>query len=189
MAEIKFTYDFNRLPQFFTEGDYSNRYSEAVQKGLENILQAPPNAVTKGAVIGLLLADEHFEFNANGFEKDIQRAWSEFIDSTKDFADRDVQTRKVYEKIAEIVKAGKIRTGDPDVNVFFQEFATVGRFAVKGVVQIPPDHQNFETQVRLGFDSYVSGKPALESLALPPLTDPDGGDVEIEPENIKAVAL
>jgi hypothetical protein len=188
MAEIKFTYDFNRLPEFFAVGDFSDKYSEAVQKGLENILQAPPNAVTLGAIVGLLLSDEHFEFNANGFDKDIQRAWSEFIDTTRDVTDQ-VQSRKVYEKIAEIVKAGKIRTGDPDVHVFFQEFATVGRFAIKGVAQIPPNHQNFETQVRLGFDSYVAGKPPLESLALPPLTDPDGGDVEIDPENIKAVAL
>src|SRR5262249_55922779 len=71
----------------------------------------------------------------------------------------------------------------------YQELATVGRYVMGTADQIPPEHPNFITQVRLGFDRYVAGKPLIESLELPPLTGEDGSDVEIEPENIRVVGL
>src|SRR5262249_56152657 len=49
--------------------------------------------------------------------------------------------------------------------------------------------ESFNTQVKIGLERFVAGRPAIESLELPPLTGADGGDVEIEPENIRAVAL
>lgn len=111
-------------------------------------------------------------------------ALMEVVKSISVFDDDQVSSKEVYRKIAEIIenKAGK-------QDIFYQEFATVGRFVISRATEIPYGHPRFERQVELGLNQYVSGAPVFDSLELPPLTGDDGTDTEIIPENIKAVSM
>lgn len=191
---ITFQFDTTRLPRSFSDPlsdpPFALAYKTAVINELKNILSAgqdPPQAV-EGAIIGMLLLDGHFDHKAAGFVDDIRAEWLEFLHTFEDTNGNAISTRDVYDKILDLIPALRPPQG-PDIKIFYQEFATVGRHVIESVVEVPPGHQLFVTQVRLGFDQYVAGKPPLESLELPPLTDADGTDVEIEPENIRAVAL
>ena len=158
---------------------------------LRNILSLPsgnnPSPVIEGAIIGMLLLDEHFDHTATDFVDDIRTAWLEFLKIFKDNSGTNIYTRDVYEAIFGLID--DLRPGVDPIDIFYQEFATVGRYVLQSVDEIPPSHPSFITQVRLGFDRYVSGKPTLESLELPPLTGEDQSDVEVEPENLRVAAI
>ena len=187
---VKFDFDSNRLPQAFN----STAFKDAVFKELRNILSLPatgtPPQEVEGAIIGMLLLDEQFDHTATGFVEAIRTVWLEFLRSVKGVTGTTIFTRDVYTAILALLPTIRPPApGSADTTIFYQELATVGRYVMGTADQIPPGHPNFITQVRLGLDRYVAGKPQIESLELPPLTGEDGTDVEIEPENIRVVGL
>src|SRR5262249_15158131 len=107
-----------------------------------------------------------------------------------DFSGRDVTNVTVYGEVVKFIVTSRDPGGATNtVDVSYQEFAFASRHAIQNVRDNPPPGESFNTQVKIGLERFVAGRPAIESLELPPLTGADGGDVEIEPENIRAVAL
>jgi hypothetical protein len=94
-----------------------------------------------------------------------------------------VSSKEVYRYIAEFIDS------TPKQEVFYQEFAGVGRYVISRTDEIPFGHPRFDRQIKIAFDQYVSGAPTFDSLDLPPLTGAAGTDTESVPGNIKAVAM
>jgi hypothetical protein len=137
----------------------------------------------------MLLLDEQFNFTSPTFPASVQQAWEETLEKHKDFNAVDVTNVTVYNEVVNFIVATRVVAPATTVDIFYQEFAFASRHAIQNVRDNPPPGESFRTQVKIGLERYVAGRPALESLELPPLTGEDGGDVEIEPENIRAVAL
>jgi hypothetical protein len=202
MAVPNFIFDVSRLPQSLRPQAEQDKFKKAVTDQLRTFPQQanPTQANIDAVVIGMLLIDEQFNFTGPTFPESVRRAWEETLDRHKDFTGRDVTNVEVYNAVADFIVAtrapGSISGGATSagsttttVNIFYQEFAFASRHAIQNVRDNPPPGESFKTQVKIGLERYVAGRPALESLELPPLTGADGSDVEIEPENIRAVAL
>jgi hypothetical protein len=192
MADPKFIFDVSRLPQSLRPQAEQDKFKQAVITQLAGF-PAPTDAKTKAnveaAVIGMLLVDEQFNYTTTTFPESVRRAWEETLDKHKDFIGNDVTNVAVYNAVADFIVANRVVGGAATVDVLYQEFAFASRHAIQNVRDNPPPGESFRTQVKIGLERYVAGRPAIESLELPPLTGADGGDVEIEPENIRAVAL
>jgi hypothetical protein len=184
MATLSFDFDLRSLPASFNGPAFQTAVVDELTK---NLGVAASDVTAQAAVIGMLLLDEYIDPNAPGFAEHIRDAWMEFLGRLKDFQDNWVYNRAVFTKAGEIIL--EVRGQGKDATVFYQEFAWVGRYCFERADQVPPDHPNFPTQVRLALDSYVSGKPPIESLELPPLTGADGVEDEIVPDNIRAVSV
>jgi len=204
---INFIFDVSRLPKSLLDPAEANKFKLEVIKQLA-ALPGPTDAKTKAnveaAVIGMLLLDEQFNYKTTTFPESVKRAWDETLDKHKDFKDDEVTNVTVYNEVAKFIVATRSAVGyvggasaattAGTVDIFYQEFAFASRHAIQNIRDNPPPSQgfpgeSFKTQVKIGLERYVAGRPPLESLELPPLTGEDGGDVEIEPENIRAVAL
>jgi len=202
MADPNFIFDVSRLPQSLRDPAEANKFKQEVIKQLAGF-PAPTDAQEKAnveaVVIGMLVLDEQFNFTTPTFSESVRRAWEETLDKHRDFAGNEVKNITVYNEVVKFIVAsrsgaraavtGSSGGGPTAVNIFYQEFAFASRHAIQNVRDNPPPGESFNTQVKIGLERYVAGRPALESLELPPLTGADGGDVEIEPENIRAVAL
>src|SRR5262245_1589487 len=202
---VNFIFDVSRLPQSLRPLTEQANFKNAVITQLANF-PAPTNPKTKAnveaVVIGILLLDEQFNYTTSTFPDSVRRAWEETLDKHRDFEGHDVTNVAVYNAVVDFIVATRSGVGNvgnvgnasattttPTVDIFYQEFAFASRHAIQNVRDNPPPGESFKTQVKIGLERYVAGRPALESLELPPLTGEDGGDVEIEPENIRAVAL
>jgi hypothetical protein len=192
MADPRFIFDVSRLPQSLRPQTEQDNFKAAVIAQLANF-PAPTDPKVKAnveaAVIGMLLLDEQFNFTTTTFPESVRRAWEETLDKHKDFNGNDVTNVTVYNEVVNSIVANRSVDPAKPVDIFYQEFAFASRQAIENVRDNPPPGESFKTQVKIGLERYVAGRPALESLELPPLTGADGGDVEIEPENIRAVAL
>jgi hypothetical protein len=189
VAERNFAFDVNSLPRGFDQSSYRQAVVDELKNNLR-IDDTEGNRVVQAAIIGLLLLDEQFDYTAPGFPSAIHGAWQEFLGRTVDYTGTTQYHHDVYARIDQEIQAIRAsNNGTNPASIFYQELAWTGRYVIKTLDQIPPEHPNFRTQVRLGLDSYVAGKPAFESLDLPPLTGDDGATDEIEPDNIRAVAL
>jgi len=198
MVRPKFIFDVSRLPQSLRVSGKAEEFEEEVRAQLDGF-PPPSNAqekdIVEAAVIGMLLLDEQFNYTATTFSESVRSAWEETLDKHRDFLGNEVKNIKVYTEVVKFIVANRsdasAGTTPPTytVNISYQEFAFASRHAIQNVRDNPPPGESFKTQVKIGLERYVAGRPPLESLELPPLTGEDGGDVEIEPENIKAVAL
>jgi hypothetical protein len=191
MADPNFIFDVSRLPQSLRPPAEQGKFKKAVTDQLGAFPQqaSPTQANIDAVVIGMLLLDEQFNFTAPTFPESVRRAWEETLDKHKDFKGDEVTNVTVYNEVANFIVATRVVGSATTVDIFYQEFAFASRHAIQNVRDNPPPGESFRTQVKIGLERYVAGRPALESLELPPLTGEDGGDVEIEPENIRAVAL
>jgi hypothetical protein len=153
-----------------------------------NFGMKPDDQITHVAVTGLLLLNEQFDPKATGFTDAVEQAWRELLRKTKDYAGNSVPNREIFKFIIDNIPTLPGRGGNTPV-IFYQEVGSVGRFVIKGATEVPLGHPNFLTQVRLGLDNYVAGTPLFDSLELPPLTGDGGTDVEVEADNVRAVAL
>ena len=202
MANPNFIFDVSRLPQSLRVPGESDRFKKAVTTQLGSFPTDPKTqAIVEAAVIGMLLLDEQFNFTTPAFPDSVRDAWEETLNKHKDFNNKDVKNVDVYNAVVESIVASRAAAGTGTaagtgaaagagtVDVSYQEFAFASRHAIQNVRDNPPGTESFKTQVKIGLERYVAGRPAIESLELPPLTGADGGDVEIEPENIRAVAL
>ena len=191
MADPNFIFDVSRLPQALRPPAEQDKFKKAVTDQLRTFPQQAPatQANIDAVVIGMLLIDEQFNFTAPTFPESVRQAWEETLDKHKDFKGDVVTNVTVYNEVANFIVASRSVDPAKPVDIFYQEFAFASRHVIQNVRDNPPPGESFRTQVKIGLERYVAGRPALESLELPPLTGADGGDVEIEPENIRAVAL
>lgn len=108
----------------------------------------------------------------------------EVVISVSSLDENQASSKEVYRKIFEIITNFATKS-----DIFYQEFASVGRYVISRATEIPFGHPRFERQVQIGLDQYISGAPVFDSLELPPLQGDNGADTEIIPDNIKAVSM
>jgi len=151
------------------------------------------NEARVAAIVGMLLLDEQFAAGAFGFRDAIQKVWVESLGKSRRYQSPagapDVANAEVYGEVARIIGELPGHADSSDVEISYQEFASVSRYVLAGIKDVPLGHPSFPTQVRIGLDRFVAGAPPADSLTLPPLTGDDGSDVEIHDENIRAVAM
>ena len=208
-----FAFDERNLPPFFREekevevddgkGGKTKKkvkvgqavYVAAVEKAMENI--GRKDGLWVPAMIGLLLQDGHYDPTSEAFYKAIQRNFSELVSSASsdsrvplkvDGETVDLHlpdghmTFVVFEEVAKRLKTKG--------NVFFNELAAIGRQAVSKYDRRPPKDPGFDRTVdaiSVGFAG--GGGGGFGRVELPPLSDPAGGSDEIEPDNIRSVAV
>lgn len=191
MATI-YEFDLRNLPEKLKQAAAQTDFTDAVRDELKSSYDIDgSDALTHAAVVGILLLGENFDPLAPGFTDAIRRGRDELLAKTRDYSGALVSNKKVYEEIEKIIPTlpGRGPDGAGNVHIFFQEFASVGRFVIKNAAEIPLGHPHLPRQVERAEDEFVGGPPIFDSLELPPLTGDDGSDTEIEPENIKAVGM
>lgn len=148
--------------------------------------------ITNAAVVGLLLLGENFDPESPTFNDAVRRSRDELLGKTTDFSGAPQPNKKIFEEIADIIPTlpGRGPTGNPAAaSIFYQEFASAGRFVVANAAEIPLGHPLFSRQVERAEDNYVGGPAIFDSLELPPLTESAGAGVEIEPSNVQAAGM
>lgn len=204
MPELKnllggdFDFDVSRLPNNFAAANYRETYATAVVKALEKIGRHDDD-IFAGAIIGLMLLENHYDPEASNFFAVVNRFHAELVSSAdptyrERINDADVripdgedQRIDIYSRV---FKALKDRGINP---IFFQDFARMGRRA-------SDKYKAFKGNEFKGFDNNVVSAYTISAanggfdgdggghIELPPLTGADGGSDEIEPENIRSVA-
>ena len=177
-------------------------YQDEVSSILEASFGVPRenNQLLHAVITGMLLLDEQFSTKSGGFKDAVRKRWIETLGETPEFGEQEpASNRDVYKIVAETIASfpGRVTVQEdsdtaPDAdkgNISVQEFASVSRYVVSRGHDVPLGHPSFRAQVRVGLDKFVAGPAPFDSLTLPPLTGDDGQDVEIEPENIRAVAM
>ncbi len=169
--------------------------STAFETGVENYLDSAfglkktdseTAAATVAVVKGALLLKEFTDPNGYGFAEAIQDAWKSALQTTTDAGGKATRNKDTYKTIVDTMLAFPDRNGQP---ILDQELASVSGYVIENALQIPVGSSNFSTQVRIGIDKYVQGAPPSDSLALPPLTGDASQDLEIQPENVRAVGV
>lgn len=192
-----FTFDLARLPERLKGG---RQTSEAeAEKNRSSYLEAVHQIAHRygvpttrgddveigvGAIVGMLLLDEHFDESAHDFEIQVRRARDELFEGLSGTGDERVSANDLYVRIHE-----RLSESTNGADIFFQEFATIGRDVVEKRKANNFTEGRFDTYVEIGKDGYVSGPPPFASLDLPPLVGQMGGGDEIVPDNIRAVGL
>jgi hypothetical protein len=188
-SPLRFQYDTGRLPASFDQKAFEAAVNQELESNL-NIPNTEDNLAIYAAVKGLLLIDDIIDPNSFGFSSEIQKRYFELLGKTKDGQDQNgkdvlVPNTVIYNKILDTIPTLPGRAASSIV--FYQEFATIGRYVIKNAADVPPSSPNFATQVRIGDDTYVSGQDAFGVLDLPLLTGDDGTDQEIQPDLVIAV--
>ena len=191
IAADLFYFDLKSLPKDFDEKTYRGAVEAELRNNLGLSARNPNYRVIVGAVIGMLLLEERYVPSQAGFTTAIQDAWKELYKKTTPYMgkspDDDKPNTDLFAKVIEEIL--KLPGRDAAATTGYREFAFVGREAVAGAKRVPLGHPNFATQVRVAIDKFVGGEPVIGSLELPPLSGEDGSEVEIEPDNVKAVAM
>jgi len=179
-----FEFDPRGLPDKFLKTDKQKaEYVATVETVLKNTFRITDTS-SIAAVVGLLLVDQYFDRTSPSFDVAIRSARDELLKKVPESSGKTVLAQDVYTYLeAEIPKI----SNKPEV--FFQEFASVGRYVISRADELPFGNPRFDRQIANGLDQYVAGGPTFDSLDLPPLTGADGTDMEIVAENIKAVSM
>jgi hypothetical protein len=183
--EDKFEFDLRGLSEKLKTPAQRKAYVAAVRKELvDNYEVDGKDKVTIGAVVGMLLLGEYFDKSSPAFDGALADAREELLVKVPDSDGNDVSSKRVYEYIYDNIER---ITGKDEL--FYQEFASVGRYVISRTEELPFGNSLFDRQIKIGLDQYVSGAPIFDSLDLPPLTGEDGSDTEIIPDNIRAVSM
>jgi hypothetical protein len=195
---LSFDFDRSILPKGFEEKQ--DDFAAAVEKALAILRINDP--IFHAATIGLLLIEGQTDPKSAGFFKYVQRIHAELTSS----ADPDLQVSLAEEgeptlffpngaqRIIVYNEALKVLNEDYGISeIFYQDFARLGRKASDAYKQRKPGSIGFEKLVRNLFFSGVTGDAAgdggdIGRIELPPLSDSGGTGDEIEPDNIRAVA-
>jgi hypothetical protein len=200
-VELKrFTFDTTSLPENFKDERHQKLFIEAVSRSLEKLGNHSGSYVA--ATVGLLLVEGQTDYGSPAFFKQIQRLYAELSSSADPNHSQPLNGSQLYvpdgaQRIVIYQHAYKSLTKllDKDSQLFYQDFARLGRKASDAFKRRPPGSPGFDQMVRTLFLSGVTGDPAgdgsgagIGRVELPPLSDPNGGGDEIEPDNIRAVA-
>jgi hypothetical protein len=163
------------------------------------------NQPTLSYVVGSLLQAENFDEGSYAFAGAVGTAWTKSLAKVETLGKKAEDGTPLRLVLADILKvlepvpatpaasaavtpAGAAATpAATAVTVFYQELAAIADYVKDNARSVPYGHPSFARQVLIGRDRYVAGPPPADSLDLPPLTGPGATDVEIEPENVKAV--
>lgn len=180
-----FEFDLRGLSDKLKTPAQRKAYVTAVKKELvDNYEVDEKDRITVAAVVGMLLLGEYFDKSSPAFDGALADARDELLKKVPDTDGNEISSKKVYEYIAENIDRISGRN-----DLFFQEFASVGRYVISRADELPFGNPLFDRQINIGLDQYVSGAPIFDSLDLPPLTGDDGSDTEIIPDNIRAVSM
>lgn len=139
-------------------------------------------------ITGKLLLAEIFDENAPSFTESVGTAWTASLVKVTTVGMTPPDGTPLRQVIPSIVTT---LDADPanKAGIFHQMLASVADYILANADSVPFGHPSFGRQVLIGADRYISGPPPGDSLELPPLTGVGATDVEIEPENVKAVGV
>lgn len=209
----RFAFDTSSLPDKFKQSQpdpdgYGTVYPEqqhfvtAVTRALKK-LGNDGNAYV-AATVGLLLVEGQTDYSSPSFFKQIQRLYAELSGSADPghkeslngahafIPNGDDQRIAIYQHAYQVLVNSEL---GEDGQLFFQDFARLGRKAASAFKTRPPGTAGFTHMVLGLFRSGVIGDPlgdgsggGIGRVELPPLNDPNSGSDEIAPDNIRAVA-
>jgi hypothetical protein len=161
---------------------WRKKLGEILEKSFGLDLEGNPTVVA--VIAGILLLEERFDETAFDFKTGVESAWKETLGESRQSGQTEpVSNRELFPAIIqEIISV--THNDEPTV----QLVASVSRYVLADSNDVPIGSPNFTANVRIAVDQYVSGPPTYESLTLPPLTKDDTAS-EVEPDNIKAIAL
>jgi hypothetical protein len=141
-------------------------------------------------IIGKLLLAEIFDENAPSFTESVGTAWNASLVKVTTVGKTPPDGTPLRQVLPNIVKTID-DNADPATkgSIFYQMLASVGDYIVANADSVPVGHPSFARQILIAVDRYISGPPPGDSLELPPLTGVGATDIEIEPENVKAVGV
>jgi len=180
-----FTIDPRGLPSDFAARQ--NAWRTELDKILTNSfgLTVASDLNTEAIIAGILLLEERFDENAFDFKTSVESAWKESLgEGRQSGVPKPVSNRQLYPLIAEEI----VHVTGNSTEMAVQLFASVSRYVLADSEDVPIGSTNFQANVRIAVDQYVSGPPSYESLELPALTT-DTTATEVEPDNIRAIAL
>lgn len=207
----RFAFDTSSLPDNFkqspagSEGDdlypEQQHFVTAVSRALKK-LGNDGNAYV-AATVGLLLVEGQTDFRSPSFFEQIQRLYAELSGSADPghkeslngahafIPNGDAQRIAIYQHAYQVLVNNEL---GKDGQLFYQDFARLGRKAASAYKTRPPGTAGFTHMVLGLFRSGVIGDPlgdgsggGIGRVELPPLNDPNGGSDEIAPDNIRAV--
>jgi hypothetical protein len=176
----------NGLPDTFNiEGiqkAYMGKVGSVLQRFTLDITKAENDYIVAG-IIGTLLQLGRTQLDpAGAFEADVRQAWSRLF--TVEPGNNNVPNNEIYLAVDPILRAEH-----SDGKISYQEFAYVGDALSTGETRVPKDDSNFAGLVRVAAQNYLAQRTTFTGLGdLPPLIGEEGGDNEIEADNVRAVA-
>ncbi len=205
VKEMGFIFEFDEscLPEEFEAEEYREKYKNAVKSVLAK--SGIDDDVFEAAVIGLLLLDQHFDFDtpSNKFFNKVLVAIKELSTLTSykpegaeglNWSALEIYKEEVIKAISDHLGKGK--------KISYHDFAATGREVVSNLALRKPDAFDYEGYIVSIFDSkrFCSGSggggggsshgggTGDVDIELPPLSGDGSGSDEVVPENIRAIA-
>lgn len=185
--EGRYTIDPRNLPENFDPGAYT-AVIEGLFRNRNADLESPRTQAHAAYVTGSLIRASYFETTSPGFEDAFVEYFNRGFETVDVLTDsgrvepsRDKRQLDVYGAVAREIY--ELKDGaDPTV----QEVAAVADDVLD---RGPVNDGNFAAKVRSAHDDYVSLTPVYDSLELPDIVTDDTAQAEVEPTNIRAVAM
>lgn len=192
-----FYFDQRTLPKQFrgetTDAkDYRAAYLKAVREGVaasqDKDDPAKVDDLLVAAVTGLMLLDERFDHKSPNFrkwviDKAVYVSGSIPVPKPSD-EDHQEQRKAYFVTVENVAKNTPGRTG-----MSYRELAYAAQEMIEKEPPVPTDSPQFGTMVNVALATYIAGEPDFGRLELPPLLVDEAIDSEIEPDNIRAVAM
>lgn len=190
---MAFIFDSRNLPQSLQDPNAQGQYRAAVDALLANLNVLPADQdfdTAEAAVIGMLLLDDQFDPTAPGFGGSVRQEWIELTQQSPQIPQNagdptTIVNRALYAALPPFIESAEGLQRGADIT--FQEFASVGRYVISHTDQVPWNHPNIPTQVRLGIDAFVSGATGFGGLDLPTLSGAGATDTTVDPDRIRAI--
>jgi hypothetical protein len=185
---MKFQFDQRTLPDNLK----STAAQDEFEKTVLQLMQSSASNVKKddplfAAVVGMLVLDGHTDPAAASFEDGFWAVRGESAGSTiKSDGKTKVPNKDVYQAVANQISNFAGHNG----SVFYQELAEVSRKLLENASEIPFGNPGFLSQIRVYDDDYMTNGPqGGDTLDLPDLDQGAAAPDDIQPDNIRAVAV
>jgi hypothetical protein len=202
MSLDRFAFDKGNLPPSLESAAAQQKYSDVVQEALK-AFDKGDNDLWRAAVTGLLLIDGMYDPLSPALFDSVKRIVADLVSAADPTTTVDVANvgavrlpnakrkidvfNKVMEQLLKITPAGE--------KIFFTDFARIGTTVIENIERRAindPGFAGFVDAVRITNAGQAGNGLAngggLGGINLPPLVDPGGGNDEIEPDNVRAVA-
>jgi hypothetical protein len=185
---MNFQFDQRTLPDNLKSTDARDKFVDAVLQLMQSSASgAQRDDALFAAVVGMLVLDGHTDPTAASFEDGFWAVRGESAGSTiASDGKTKVANKAVYQKVASQISKFPGHEGI----VFYQELAEVSRKLLENASEIPVDNPGFVSQIRVYDDDYMTNGPqGGDTLDLPDLDQGAAAPDDIQPDNVRAVAV
>jgi hypothetical protein len=177
----RYVIDGRNLPETFDKAKFRQEIRQRFEdRDLD--ISKEPTAAHAAYVAGSLLRASYFDPESPGFDEEFTETFDRGYDQAETVDPRPrMLHRDVYSNVGAEVRNLKKEGDKPTV----QEVAAVS----DDVLERGPVDDNFTAKVRNAHDDFVSRTPVYDSLELPDVVTDETAEAEVEPANIRAVAM